>query len=71
MTTERLLKEKEINELIVKYLNKFDECLSTALKTLDTYLKEDINKAKRLSRRVNSCEEEACLIRYVIPVKGT
>ena len=59
-------KEKEVNELIVKYIDKVDECLSTALKTLDTYLKDDINEAKKLSRHVDKLEEQADLIRYDI-----
>lgn len=59
-------KEKEVNELIIKYINKVDESLSTALKTLDSYFKEDINEAKRLSRMVDKLEEQADLIRYDI-----
>ncbi len=59
-------KEKEVNELIIKYINKVDECLLTALTTFDSYFKEDINEAKRLSRDVDKLEEEADLVRYDI-----
>ena len=59
-------KEKEVNELVIKYINKVDECLSTALKTLDSYFNNDINEAKKLSRMVDKSEGEADLIRYNI-----
>ena len=33
-------KEKEVIELVMQHLDKVDECLQTATKTIEAYLKE-------------------------------
>lgn len=62
-------KEKEVIELIVKHVTKVEECLKTAVTTLESYLDEDINTAKNLSRQVDSIEAEADFIRHEIKDK--
>jgi predicted phosphate transport protein (TIGR00153 family) len=59
-------KEKEVVELIIQHTDKVEECLSTALKTLRAYLKDDLVSAKKLSRQTDGIETEADLIRHRI-----
>lgn len=59
-------KEKEVVELIIKHIDKVEECLLTAVKTLQAYFKGDIKTAKYLSRRTDSTETEADSIRHSI-----
>lgn len=59
-------KEKEVVELIITHVDKVEECLLTALKTLQAYLKGDIKTAKYLSRQTDSIETEADSIRHDI-----
>jgi predicted phosphate transport protein (TIGR00153 family) len=60
------MKEKEVVELIIKHIDKVEECLLTAVKTLQAYFKGDIKTAKYLSRRTDSIETEADSIRHSI-----
>jgi len=62
-------KEKEVIELIIKHADKMEECLSTAIKTLETYLEEDIGEAKNLARQTDNIETEADMIRHEIRSK--
>jgi predicted phosphate transport protein (TIGR00153 family) len=59
-------KEKEVIELIVKHLDKVEECLTTALECVGTYIKGDVPEAKALALRVDRLETETDLIRYEI-----
>ena len=62
-------KEKEVIGLIAKHADKMEECLSTAIKTLQAYLKDDIDEAKHLARETDKIETEADLIRHEIRSK--
>lgn len=59
-------KEKEVIDLIIKHLNKVEESLATALKTVETYLSRDISEAKALALKVDGLETQADFIRYNI-----
>ncbi len=59
-------KEKEVVQLIIQHMDKVEECLSTAMETLRTYLKGDTTKAKDLVLQVDAIEAEADLIGYSI-----
>jgi len=59
-------KEKEVNELFLKHLEKVDECLKTSLLTVEDYLNCKIDDAKGLAKKVDSIETEADFIRHEI-----
>ncbi|MBW2239578.1 MAG: DUF47 domain-containing protein [Deltaproteobacteria bacterium] len=59
-------KEKEVIDLIEKHADKMEECLSTAIKTIQAYLKENIDEAKKLGRETDKIEKQADLIRHEI-----
>lgn len=59
-------KEKEVLNLMVKHLDKVEECVKTATKTVETYLKGDISKAEPLARRVEEIKTEADSVQYDI-----
>ncbi len=59
-------KEKEVNELLLKHLEKVDECLKTSLLTVENYLNSKIEDAKELAKKVDSIETDADFIRHEI-----
>jgi uncharacterized protein len=59
-------KEKEVINLIIKHVEKVEECISTGEKTLTSYLSGEKGEAKRLSRQVDSLETEADYITETI-----
>ncbi len=59
-------KEKEVIDLIEQHAAKMEACLKTANETLQTYLGDDVPKAKTLARRTDALESEADLIRLQI-----
>ena len=59
-------KEKDVIDLIFRHLDTANECLKTAMETVDTYLKGDIPKAKSLALKVDGIETEDDFIRYTI-----
>jgi predicted phosphate transport protein (TIGR00153 family) len=59
-------KEKEVVDLILRHLNTAEECLTTAMKTVETYLKGKIPEAKTLALKVDGIETENDFIRYSI-----
>lgn len=59
-------KEKEVVELILKHGDVVEECLITAMETIDAYLKGEMDKAKKLSLQTDKIESNADLIRYEI-----
>lgn len=59
-------KEKEVNGLFLKHLEKVDECLKTSLLTVEEYLNDEIDEAKGLAKKVDSIETEADFIRHEI-----
>ncbi len=59
-------KEREVIELIFKYLDEVEECVLDALKGIEVYLKGDVKEAKALARETRSLETKADLIRYDI-----
>ena len=52
-------KEKEVIELILQHVDKVEECIKVAIKTLQAYLKDDIQNAKKLARDTDRLEGEA------------
>jgi len=59
-------KEAEVIELLIKHLDIVEECLNTAAKTIQMYLKGDIREAKELAKQVDTIENRADLVRYEI-----
>jgi len=59
-------KEKQVNELILKHLEKVDECLKTALKAIEEYLSSNIEEAKLLAIKVDHIETETDGVRREI-----
>jgi len=59
-------KEKQVNELILKHLEKVGECLNIALKTVQKYLSVNIKEAKSLAIKVDKTETETDDIRREI-----
>lgn len=62
-------KEQEVIDLIEKHADKMEECLSTAIKTIQAYLKENIAEAKKHGRETDEIEKDADLIRHEIRSK--
>lgn len=52
-------KEKQVIELVIRHLDKVEETLETASKTIHAYLNSDIKKAKELAIKVDGLEAEA------------
>jgi predicted phosphate transport protein (TIGR00153 family) len=59
-------KEKEVVELLMRHLDTVEECLATAVRTLQIYLKGDTREAKSLALQVDHIESEADSIRRSI-----
>jgi len=59
-------KEKKVIDLILKHLDTVEECLTTAVETVATYLKGEIPKAKSLALKVDGIETKADFVRYSI-----
>jgi len=59
-------KEKEVNELILKHLEEVDNCLKTALKTVEEYLSSNIEEAKSSAIKVDQLETETDSVRREI-----
>jgi predicted phosphate transport protein (TIGR00153 family) len=59
-------KEKEVVELLIKHLDISEDCLTTAIQTIQTYLRDDIKEAKELAKQVDTIENQADLVRYEI-----
>jgi hypothetical protein len=59
-------REKEVIDLILKHLNTAEECLKTAMETVETYLKGQIPEAKSLALKVDGIETQNDYIRYDI-----
>jgi predicted phosphate transport protein (TIGR00153 family) len=59
-------REKEVIDLILKHLNTAEECLRTAMETVETYLKGQIPEAKSLALKVDGIETQNDYIRYEI-----
>jgi predicted phosphate transport protein (TIGR00153 family) len=55
-------KERAINNLILKHLEKVDECLKIALKTVEEYLNDNIEEAKLLAIKVDKSETETDVV---------
>ncbi len=52
-------KETEVVELLTKHLDIVEECLNTASKTIQMYLKGDTKEAKELAKQVDTIENQA------------
>lgn len=59
-------KEKEVIELIEKHADIVEECLLTAIESIEAYLAGDKGKAKKLSLQTDKIEKNADLVRYDI-----
>jgi predicted phosphate transport protein (TIGR00153 family) len=59
-------REKEVINLILKHINTVEESLTTAMETVETYLKGDISEAKSLALKVDRIETQADFVRYSI-----
>ena len=57
-------KEKEVIEEVIKHIDKVEQCLQAATKTVRAYLKDDIKEAKLLAREARELESQADLIEY-------
>lgn len=57
-------KEKEVIVLIIKHVEIVEDCVLSAAKTIKSYLKDDIDSAKRLAHQVDRIETRADLVRY-------
>lgn len=57
-------KEKEVIELILKHLDLAVDTMKFGIQTIESYLNDDISKAKQLAREVRSIESNADIIRY-------
>jgi len=55
-------KEKEINKLILKHLEKVYGCLRLALQTIEEYLNNNVEEAKSLALEVDKSETETDVI---------
>lgn len=62
-------KEKEVINLISEHADKMEECLLTAIKTIQAYLNGNIDEAKKLGRDTDKIELQADLIRHDIRSK--
>jgi len=56
----------KVIDLILKHLNTVEECLTTAVKTVETYLKDELPKAKILALKVDGIETQTDFVRYNI-----
>jgi uncharacterized protein Yka (UPF0111/DUF47 family) len=56
----------KVIDLILKRLNTVEECLTTAVETVETYLKGAIPKAKILALKVDGIETQTDFVRYNI-----
>ena len=59
-------KEKEVIELIVRFLEEVENCLETSEKTITAYLNYEIKEAKQLARQVRDIETQADVSRFNI-----
>lgn len=59
-------KEREVIELLLQHVDTVENCIQTAIKTLQAYLQGDIKNAKTLARETDRIEGEADLIRHDI-----
>ena len=59
-------KEKEVVELLLKHMDVVEECLTTGIKTIQTYLKGNTREANDLAMQVDKIESKADMIRYEI-----
>ncbi len=57
-------KEKKVIELILQHVDKVEECIKVGTRTLQAYLKDDTQKAKKLARETDRLEGEADMIRH-------
>ena len=59
-------KEKEVVEFLIKHLEIVEECLTTAIKTIQSYLQGNIDEAKVMAKKVDGIEYQADEVRYEI-----
>jgi predicted phosphate transport protein (TIGR00153 family) len=59
-------KEKEVIEFIVKHVDLIERSVKSALKTIESYLDDDISQAKVFARNTRNQESEADTIRFEI-----
>jgi predicted phosphate transport protein (TIGR00153 family) len=57
-------KEKEVIELVLKHLDLAENSLKTGIQAIESYLRNNIDDAKRLAREVRSIESEADDVRH-------
>lgn len=57
-------KEKEVIELILKHLDLAVESINIGILTIESYLNDDINEAKKQAREVRRRESDADILRY-------
>ena len=56
------IKKTEANQLLIKHLDIVKECLNSASKTIQMYLKGDTKEAKSLTKQVDTTESQADLV---------
>jgi predicted phosphate transport protein (TIGR00153 family) len=59
-------KEKEVSELISKFLDEVEKCLKTSDRTIQAYLYDSVKEAKYLAREVREIETQVDVVKYDI-----
>jgi predicted phosphate transport protein (TIGR00153 family) len=59
-------KEKEVIQLIVKFLDEAEKCMATCKDAIKHYIDNDIKNAKVLARQTRALESDADVIRHEI-----
>jgi predicted phosphate transport protein (TIGR00153 family) len=59
-------KEKEVSELLSKFVDEVEKCLKKTEKTIQAYIKGTLKDAKHLARDVREIETETDVVKYTI-----
>jgi predicted phosphate transport protein (TIGR00153 family) len=59
-------KEKEVSDLLSKFLDEVEKCLNKTDKTIHAYINGTLKEAKHLARDVREIETEADVLKYTI-----
>jgi predicted phosphate transport protein (TIGR00153 family) len=59
-------KEKEVSDLLSKFLDEVEKCLKKTDKTIQAYIKGTLKEAKHLARDVREIETETDVLKYTI-----
>ena len=59
-------KEKEVSDLLTKFLDEIEKCLNKTENTIHAYIKGTLKEAKHLARDVRELETETDVFKYTI-----